>query len=132
MKSIELKTALIQLRDDHILHLHLKSRSHIDMQVARDILEAMRMLGHGKKYPVLIDAGELVNIDPRVRVFSAGEEGNLYTLADAIAYHSLAQKLVASFYVTHDKPVVPTKTFSEKKDAIEWLKSFAQPARKNV
>ena len=126
MRTIELKTALVHLRNDGILHLHIKSRAHVDMNSARQMLKAMRIIGDGLKYPVLIDAGEFAGIDPDVRAFSASEEGNIYTLADAVAYHSLAQKLIANFYVTHDRPVVPTRTFSDNETAIEWLKSFVK------
>lgn len=92
------------------------------------MLHAMFEIGGGQKYPVLIDAGDFVRIDPDVRVFSASEEGNICTLADAIAYNSLAQKLIANFYVFHNKPVIPTQIFSDRNEAIEWLKRFVKVA----
>jgi hypothetical protein len=88
------------------------------------IIAAMGKIGNGKKFPVFIDAGDYVNVDKEVRIFSASKEGNIYTLADAIAYNSFAQKLVANFYLKHNKPAIPTKIFSEKTEAIEWLKTF--------
>ncbi len=126
MRTIELATALIHLRGDGILHLQIKPRAEVNMAAAKEILKAMALVGDGLKYPVLIEAGEFARIDADVRAFSAGADGNLYTIADAIAYHSLAQKLVAGFYVAHDKPVVPTQIFSDKAHAIEWLLSFVK------
>jgi hypothetical protein len=126
MRTIDLKTAIVHLRDDGILHLHIKSHAEVDMTSAKEILKAMRMLGGGLKYPVLIEAGELARIDPEVRIFSASAEGNIYTLADAVAYESLAQKLIARFYLAHDKPVVPTEIFPDQAEAIEWLRRFVQ------
>jgi hypothetical protein len=124
MKTIDLKAVRIDLRDDGILHIHIKAFAELKMAEAQEALKAMRLIGDGQKYPVLIDAGEFAHIDPDVRVFSASEEGNIYTIADAIAYHSLAQKMLANFYVVHNKPVVPTKTFAENDQAIAWLKTF--------
>lgn len=124
METIDLKPALIHLRDDGILHLHIKAHADIRMDDALEIVRAMRVVGKGRKYPVLIDSGEFSTIDPEVRVFSASKEGNLYTIADAIAYHTLSQKLTANFYVAHNKPVVPTRTFSEIAEAENWLRSF--------
>jgi hypothetical protein len=126
MSTIELKLALVHLRDDGILHIHIKESAHIAMQEALEILKAMRVIGNGRKYPVLIDAGEFANIDPEVRVFSASDEGNLYTMADAIAYHTLPQKLTANFYVAFNKPVVPTRAFSEMTEAVTWLLTFVK------
>jgi hypothetical protein len=124
MKAIELKKSSVSLLDEGILHIHLKGGTEIELEDAVLIVEAMGKLGGEKKLPVLIDAGEFVSIDKEVRIFSASPESNIYTLADAIAYVSLAQKLIADFYIKYNKPVVPTKDFPSKEDAIEWLKTF--------
>lgn len=124
MKEIFLQKSTVSLLEEGILHIHLKSGTEIHLTDAVLIVEAMGKLGGGKKFPVLIDAGEFIAVDQEVRVFSASEESNLYTLADAIAYYSLGQKLIANFYLSHNKPAVPTRTFSDKKAAIEWLKTF--------
>lgn len=126
MKEINLKKSVVSLTDEGILHIYLKAGSEIELADAGLIVEAMGKLGEGKKYPVLIDAGEFTSIDKEVRIFSASEESNIYTLADAIAYYSLAQKLVADFYVKHNKPVVPTKVFAAKQEAVDWLKTFVK------
>lgn len=124
MKKIELKKSTVSLMDEGILHIHLKTGCEIELSDAILIVEAMGKLGEGEKFPVLIDAGEFTSIDKEVRIFSASAESNIYTLADAIAYYSLAQKLIADFYVKHNKPVVPTQVFSDKDKAIQWLKTF--------
>jgi hypothetical protein len=124
MKTIDLHATRVHLRPDGLLHIHIKAGAALGIADALDVLDAMKALGNGKKFPVFIDAGEFASVDRDVRIFSASEEGNIYTLADAIAYHSLAQKLVADFYVNQNKPIVPTRTFSDDGEAIEWLKTF--------
>lgn len=124
MKEIHLKKAVISLLDEGIIHIHIKSGNEIELSDAVFIVEAMEKLGGGKKYPILIDAGEFSSIDHEARIFSAAAESNIYTLADAIAYCNVAQKLLANFYVKYNKPVVPTEIFSNKTDAILWLKKF--------
>jgi hypothetical protein len=121
---IELTNAEVKLRPDGILHIHLKEGCEITIEDAQQVLKAMAKLGGGKKLPVLIDAGEFVQVDQDVQEFSASKEGNIYTLADAIAYYSLGQKLLAHFYIKLNNPVVPTRTFDKKSEAITWLKSF--------
>ena len=124
MHEIELKKSVITLMDNGILHIHLKANAEVELSDAILIVEAMGKLGKGKKFPVLIDAGEFTSVDREVRVFSASEESNIYTIADAIAYYSLAQKLIANFYIKHNNPVVPTKAFQTKEEAISWLQTF--------
>jgi hypothetical protein len=106
------------------MHIHIRAGAALKLEDAVEALDAMRKLGAGKKHPVLIDAGEFASVDKEVRIFSASEEANVYTLADAIAYNSFAQKLIADFYVKHNEPEVPTKVFSKKPEAIQWLKTF--------
>lgn len=125
-RQIKLKHIIVSLMKEGIIHLHLKEGCEIDINDAVFAVEAMGKIGNGKKYPVLIDAGEFVTVDGEVRVFSASKESNLYTLADAIAFCNLGQKLIAQFYIDHNHPVVPTRLFADKNEAIEWLKSFRQ------
>jgi hypothetical protein len=122
--KIDLKKSFVELLPSGILHIHLKSGSYIELSDAVLIFEAMSKLGKGKKYPVLIDAGEFTSIDKEARTFAASAGANIYTMADAIAFLNLAQKLLAEFYLKNDKPVVPTKLFSHKSEALAWLKTF--------
>ncbi len=118
------KTIEVTLMKEGILHIHLKAHSEITLNDAVFAVEEMGKLANGKKRPVFIDAGEFCTIDKEARIFSASEESNIYTLADAIAYNNLGQKLIANFYLKQNNPSVPTKVFSETEEAIKWLKTF--------
>ena len=124
MKKIELKHSVVSLMDEGIMHIHIKGGSELELTDAVLIVEAIGKLGEGKKYPVFIDCEEFSSVDKEVRVFSASPESNIYTLAEAIAYDSLAHKLISNFYIKYNKPSVPTKIFSNKEEAIAWLKTF--------
>ncbi len=118
------RTIDVTLMKEGILHIHLKANSEITLNDAVLAVEEMGKLAKGKKRPVFIDAGEFCTIDKEARIFSASKESNIYTLADAIAYHGLGQKLIADFYLKQNNPTVPTKVFSEIKEAITWLKTY--------
>ncbi len=124
METIELKTATVHLRQDGIMHIHIKEGNEMQLTDAIQVVEALGKLGNKQKFPVLIDCGEFATVDKEVRIFSASKEANIYTSADAVAYHSLAHKLLIDFYVNHNKPAVPTKVFADNESAIEWLKTF--------
>jgi hypothetical protein len=124
MKNKREKSIDVTLLQEGILHIHLKDHADINLNDAVATVVEMGKLSHGKKMPVFIDAGEFCTVDNEVRIFSASEESNIYTLADAIAYNNLGQKLIANFYLNQNHPRVPTKVFSEKEEAIKWLKTF--------
>ncbi len=124
MGTIELEAASVQLRADGIMHIHINEGREMHLNDAIKVVEAMGTLGNKQKYPVLIDCGEFATIDKGVRMFSAGKEANIYTSADAIAYHSFAHKLLIDFYVNHDNPSIETKVFDDNESAIVWLKTF--------
>ena len=125
MKTIELKKSTVSLLDEGVLHVHIKDGSEMELSDAILAVEAEGKVGGGKKYPVLIDCGEFASVDKEARVFSASPESNIYTIASAIAFVSLGHKLLANFYIKHNKPSVPTQMFKTKEEAIEWLKTFA-------
>jgi len=124
MKTIEHKTTTVQLRDDGIIHIHIKEGKEMQLEDAIQVVETIGMLGNKQKFPVLIDCEAFATIDKDVRIFSASKEANIYTSADAVAYHSFAHKLLADFYVNYNKPAIPTKAFLDNASAIVWLKTF--------
>jgi hypothetical protein len=124
MKRINLNKSIVSILNNQIIQIHLKSNQEIELTDAHEILAAMGELSKGKKFPVFIEAGEFISINQDVRSFSASQEGNIYTLADAIAVDSLAQKLLANFYIKNDHPIVPSKIFTDKMEALQWLKTF--------
>jgi hypothetical protein len=126
MRNKKDKSITVALMQEGILHVHLKDHAEVTLNDAVAAVVEMGEMSKGKKMPVFIDAGEFCTIDNEVRIFSASEESNIYTLADAIAYNNLGQKLIANFYLNQNKPRVPTKVFSEIEEAIEWLKTFVK------
>lgn len=124
MNKIDLRSTTLEITKDGIMHIHIKDNADMNLDDALKTVDAMGELGKGKKFPVLIDSGTFINIDKDVKIFSASKIGNIYTLADAIACDSLAQKIIATFYATTNNPVVPTKVFDDKAAAIQWLKIF--------
>lgn len=119
VKSIE-----VALLKEGILHIHLRENAEINLNDAILAVVEMGEISKGRKLPVFIDAGEFCTIDSEARIFSASKESNIYTIADAIAYNNLGQKLIANFYLKQNNPSVPTKVFSQKDEAVKWLRTF--------
>lgn len=124
MQTIDLKRVSVQLREDGIMHVHIKQGADMGISDAIQVVKAMGQLGNQKKFPVLVDCEEFATVDKEAREFWAKRKANIYTNADAVAYHSFAHKMVAEFYINNNKPEVPTKVFLDNESAIEWLKTF--------
>jgi hypothetical protein len=77
-----------------------------------------------KKLPVLSICAEnaITNTD-LLRVLSKNKN-NPFSKADAFVIESMAQKILANFYMRIFKPERPTKFFNNKHDAVVWLKQY--------
>ncbi len=122
--SVELDASTVSLRSDGIMHLDLHPKTIFMLKDAWEIIKTIERIGHGKRFPNLLTARGFLNVHRDARVLSASEEGNLYTLADALVVNSTALKLLANFYISFNKPVKPTKIFNSEEKAVEWLKTF--------
>jgi hypothetical protein len=121
MKKIELHHSIILLRNDGIIELHTNENHEY---VIKDVIENVDSFGaltNGKKAPVLIIGGAFTSVSKEARSYMASHESLKYSLKEAFLLNSLAQKLLINFYIKFDKPLIPTKVFNCKDEAINWL-----------
>ena len=78
----------------------------------------------GVKLPVLVLCREHSNTNIELLNVIAKNENNPYSRADAFVIKSMAQKILANFYLKIHKPERPTKFFNSKEDAIMWLNLY--------
>ena len=74
--------------------------------------------------PVLVICNEHANTNIELLNAIAKNENNPYSKADAFVIKSIAQKLLANFYIKIYKPERPTKFFNSQVEAEKWLKQF--------
>lgn len=124
METIDLRNVSVHLRNDGIMHVHIKEGADMGISDAIQVVKAMGKLGNEKRFPVLLDCGEFATVDKEAREFWAKRKANIYTNAGALAYSSFAHKMVADFYINNNKPEIPTQVFPDSEAAIMWLKTF--------
>lgn len=124
IKEKEIKAAVVSLRSDGIIQILVKSNLMISRENAQEMVEIVGIVGSGKKYPILIIAGEYTLPESEARTYIASAEANKYTLVNAFVINSVAQKLVGNVYLKIDQPVTPTKIFTDKDEALKWLYNF--------
>jgi hypothetical protein len=87
------------------------------------LVNAQDELG-GEKLPVLVLCAEHASTNSELLTTISKNKNNPYSKADAFVIKSMAQKILANFYIKINKPERPTKFFNNKDEAINWLKPF--------
>lgn len=121
---IELSHSIVKLRNDGIIELYTKEDAHLSEEDVRENAETFGILSKGKKAPILIFGGEFSNISKEARDFMATEASLKYSLCEAFVLEYLPHKILISFYIKFNKPLVPTKVFKNKEKAIEWIREL--------
>jgi hypothetical protein len=67
---------------------------------------------------------EFASTDTSFVRYLAQNKNNPYAKADAFVIKSVAQKIIANFYLKISTPERPTKFFKNKTEAINWLKTI--------
>ncbi|HKC69649.1 MAG TPA: hypothetical protein VKG26_15535 [Bacteroidia bacterium] len=114
----------IKLRSDGILHSHTSSAINFDVDSLKQFNVVMAKMLNNQKAPLLITLDEFAIPPDDTRAFWAKKESCPLSLADAYVAVSLGHKLIGSVYLKFNKPGRPTKIFTNKTDAVEWLKTF--------
>ena len=111
-------------RKDGIVEVLLGDDVCYEICDLKEINKASGELCSYKKHPFLFLAGQFTSISNEARTWGATEEATQLSKAEAYVLKSLAQKIIANFYLSFNKPPVPTKFFSSKMEAEKWLTGF--------
>jgi len=95
-----------------ILYTRLLEGKEIDLPNALDNFEKSKTLTKGRRFATLTDARATVTI----------KEANENLIAQAILIQSLANRIVGNFMIKFHKPLAPTRLFSNRDEAIAWLR----------
>lgn len=125
--SISTSSADIAIREDGIMHVHVKVELNFEIEHSREIVAARTKLAAGRAFPILYTATKFVVPSAEVRNYVASEDRSELVTADAFVINSLPQRITARLYRVINKPVRPTRIFECAEEAALWLKSYANP-----
>jgi hypothetical protein len=125
--KIELNVATITYLKNQIIELKFKDNIIVTENDAREIDEAYVKLAQNKPFTALIDSRDIRgDLTTEARNFFATDKlvRNLRK-GQAIVVNSLANKLLAEFYMKFHKPFDPVKIFNnDYENALNWLLSL--------
>ena len=107
--------------DNDLIHYYIKPGQHLEIEDIMQITDFNDSKGITGKYLNLYEFGADSDADDEVRSWAAQDSGNHHTIADAFVIKSLAQKIIADFYLKFHRPMRPTKVFNSRRQAVKWL-----------
>ena len=103
----------------------------VKQDISIEVNEILEMIAYvedfvgPKQHYGIIDFGSSVNSSNEARKTYAESEYLLkYRLADAFIVENLALKLIANFFINVTKPIIKTKSFTGKVEALKWIESL--------
>jgi hypothetical protein len=99
------------------------ANSEFGIPELRQLIDVQRKMG-GDRFPVLVLCGEYTTSDVNFLKHLSKNGNDSYSSADAFVIQSIAQKLIANFYIKMVRPERPTKFFTSSDEALKWLNQF--------
>lgn len=97
----------------------------LDLQAAKEIVEGRLAFANGKVYPVLIDFSNLKSVNKEARDYMNSPDGGLRGLnCGAFVGGNVLATLFINMYLRVSKPTLPSKFFTDRQQAIDWLRTM--------
>ena len=123
LERISFTNFSIQILEPGYYEIFVNENVEFSVDDFQQLLESQKKLG-GKQLPVLIICSNHVSTDIELLKSLSKNANNPFTKADAFVITSMAQRILGNFYVKINKPERPTQLFSDKSEALGWLKQF--------
>jgi hypothetical protein len=124
ISSRDIGASVLSLRSDGIMHISMKQNVTLNLKDAEDMVRTFGEMGDGKKFLLLFIASPDTSVNTEARYYASSPEANRFTIASAFVVKSIAQKLLGNAYVTFNKPITPTRIFTNEEEAQDWLYTF--------
>lgn len=120
---IETPTMKIFIDEDGILHHDCSEGSVHDIDSAISNVKLSIDLAKGQKHPVLVDLKGIKYMSRETRNYYSNEETGKFVGKAALVVGDPVSKIMGNVFMRLQKTVFPTRLFTDREKAIEWLKS---------
>lgn len=115
----------IRLFSDGIIEIIWDEKiEEVKTQHLKQLKAIIKDFGQGQKMPVYITTFPFMNVSVSARKYAASDEGQEFTLANAVQVDNLGKKIMFNFFLNMNKPGTPTKAFHTRDQAIKWLRQL--------
>lgn len=124
LKEFHFDYASIYVRNDNIVQVNTGENTFYTIVETLEVHNKINELTNCEQKLILHVTGKYASVDADTRKFVASENGLRYVIAQAFVLHSMAQRMIANFFMKIDKPKKPTKFFDTQHEAEKWLNTF--------
>ncbi len=110
----------------------MKEGINLGQAEMEDLLKQAIELTTPNKYFAIIDTTAPYDSSLEARNFYAESEYSKYRFADAFIVNSLSMRLLVNFFITFNKPKIPSKMFNDKESAHQWINILKQEMLKKA
>lgn len=110
--------------EDGFIHHQYKPGLILTIDIARQMVNHRLKLTDGITRPVFVDVRNLVAIKADARKYLAGSEAVKYVSAGGIYLDNYLHYLVGNVFLKIDRPLIPSRLFTDKDQAIRWLEAY--------
>lgn len=96
----------------------------LDIDAAKKCVEDRMIVSNNITMPIFADTRQLVNMNLSARQYLAGEKGERFLCACAVLTDNILNRLLVNTYIKIDRPTIPTKAFTDRSKALQWLEFF--------
>lgn len=122
LKDSDVKFSLKVVDNKYYLIL-LNQDVEFNVSDLQKLVDAEREIG-GQKLPVLVICPPSATTNVDLLKELSKNKNNPYSVADGFVLSSIAQKIMANFYLKINKPERPTRFFNNEEQAKEWILQF--------
>jgi hypothetical protein len=98
-----------------------------DFEITPEVIESIHKKGleHFKDepYAIIVDFKNNISSTPEARVFGSKNKYMHQHIAYGMVASSLAEKLLVNFFITFNKPKVPSRLFTTIESCETWIKT---------
>lgn len=113
--------------EDDILIGKYKPKTWIDLNAAKQVVGNRLKMSAGRDMLLLADTTDIEYMTREARGYYTTFEGSKEIAACAILISSEISRILGNLFLSINKPSYPSKLFTSKEKAIEWLISFKDP-----
>jgi hypothetical protein len=112
--------AIIEIKGS-VLIFRYKPMPEVTIQIARTCVAFRVAACAGQSYLSLFDLRAVKSFPKESRDYLANE-GSDFVIASALLVNSTVMKMAVNFFISVNKPKIPTRMFTTEQEAIGWLK----------
>lgn len=123
-QAIEIAGHRIWADGDGILHVKTEEARDVDLGVAMALVGELVTMAGSVKRALFCDLRRVKSMDRDARNYFAGPATASWQVASALLVDSPLTRAIGNFFMGLNKPLVPTRLFTNEQEAKSWLKTF--------